>query len=146
MVFRQTLPSARGGDHEGGFFRAGEWRKNANNDSAALYSILDEIDTSYRDADGLYEFKLVYPGCDATWHSSRCGMAPALAAGASVRWRQGHNPMDGVATASSEGFKLLNDLGGKRHLTPAGLLVLPLKLTRTCRSSLNLICVHIFTL
>ena len=56
LVFRQTLPEI---DVQGGYFRKGQLSKNPNKPTAAMYSILDQLD-QYKGDDGMFEFKLRY--------------------------------------------------------------------------------------
>ena len=68
LVFRQTLPST---DREnGGYSLPGELSRNPDDDTASMYSVLDQLEGLQAD-DWMYELKLTYPGTgDIHWKQS----------------------------------------------------------------------------
>ena len=59
--------------------------------AGALYSVMDELGDSLRNDDGLFEFKMRWPDCDAAGASCAAGAAPNPV-GAEVHWMQGLSP------------------------------------------------------
>eukprot|EP01046_Picozoa_sp_COSAG06_P000498 COSAG06_NODE_14_length_35011_cov_20.984132_1_plen_3931_part_10 len=95
LVFRQVLPSI---DREnGGYSLPGERSRNADDDTASMYSILDELENLQAD-DHMYELKLRYPGRG------------------DIHWKQSVNPASGDSLLTGK-FKYIEDKNPVWHAT-----------------------------
>jgi hypothetical protein len=96
LVFRQVLPSRAKYEKTGGTFDDGEFRKNPTNDNAALFSILDELE-SFRGDDGYFDFKMRFDHNRVQdWMNT-------------LLWRQATNPVRSTSTLSSQYTEVLED-------------------------------------
>lgn len=107
LVARQRTPAHVGGGYFPRDVPGGAHRLNPDNPNAALYSILDSLET-FRQADGDLIFKLSYPGMCESSDSNPNNLAACVDGKEYNIWRQTTNPYSrftlGNTTSAVDGY------------------------------------------
>ena len=93
-------------------FEADEWNRNSHNPAAANYAILDQLE-NFRNQDGSFLFKLVYPRAEQEY--TRVDNTGATFASVEMIWSQNNNPATdrpGTPTSQYISYKVHADQAG----------------------------------